>query len=378
MEKTTVYQDKKIQTSIIIFFLSALMIGFSVYLTQHYFDIKFPTGLASKSACNFNDFFNCDKTTLSIFGNILGVPIALYGVLIGALMMLGLIIKNEDYERTMYFTLGMNFIGCIFLFAYSLIVLKGLCPLCSLYYIVSGVAFFYFYKKSPTINPSIKYLSIFVVVVLAISVLVKTNIDSKTNTQKAVAEDLIRQYYALPNLGNPKMESEFKIASAPDAPIKMVIFSDFECPACKGLADLLPLIASRYSGKIDIQYFYYPLDNNCNPSVTRGMHMYACKAAYAATCMPVQDFNRVHDEIFENQEKFTSGFVDQYIKKNKLETCVADPATKEKVINLIRASDPFNIRSTPTYLINGVKIEGALPADQMFAIMDEILKRSGK
>ena len=378
MHKTTIYQDKNLKTTLIIFTLSALMIGFSVYLTQHYFDLKFPTGLESKSLCNLNQFFNCDRTTLSLFGNIFGVPLAVFGIFIGAFLMGGLIFKNENFERTIYFTLAVNFIGCILLFLYSLFVLKGLCPFCTLYYIVSGLSFLFFFRKSKTMRPAATYLVTFAVLVLVISGFVKTNVDSKTKAQREIATDLIKQFYALPNLGYPKISSDYKIASAPNAPIKMVIFSDFECPACKLLSELVPQIALRYSGKIDIQYFYYPLDNSCNPSMERPMHQYACKAAYAASCMPLQDFSRVHDEIFHNQDKFESGYIDQFIKNNKIETCVADPKTKEKVVALIKAADPFNIRSTPTYLINGVKIEGALPADQMFAIMDELIKRSGK
>jgi uncharacterized membrane protein len=378
MLKTTIYQDKKLKTSIILFILSALMIGFSVYLTQHYFDLKFPTGLESKSLCNVNPFFNCDKTTLSLFGNILGVPLALFGALIGLLVMIGLIVKNENYERTMYFTLAVNFIGCIVLFSYSLFVLKGLCPFCTLYYIVSGITYLYFVRKSKTVIPAPGYLALFAVLVIVISGFTKMNIDTKAKLQKDLVGDLIKQYYSLPNLGTPKLISEFKIATAENAPIKMVIFSDFECPACKGLSELMPLIAARYDGKIDIQYFFYPLDNSCNASMQRPLHLYACKAAYAASCMPKQDFARVHDEIFQNQDKFEAGFLDQYIKTHKLETCVADPKTKEKVVSLITAADPFNIRSTPSYLINGIKIEGGLPAEQMYAIMDEILKRAGK
>lgn len=378
MKRTTVYQDEKFNTTIIIFILSALMIGFSLYLNQHYFDLRFPNGLESKSLCNVNQFFNCDKTTLSIAGNLFGVPIALFGALIGLFTMVGLFIKNSDYERTIYFTLTVNFIGCILLFAFSLFVLKGLCPFCTLYYIVSALTFFYFFKKSPTLSPAPGYLAAFAVVVLIVSGVVKMNIDSKSKLQNDVAQDLIKQYYSLPNLGNPTVVSDFKIASVNEAPIKMVIFSDFECPACKALSDLVSKIATRYEGKIDIQYFYYPLDNSCNPSIDRPMHQYACKAAYASSCMPVADFAKVHDEIFHNQDKFASGFLDQYIKTHKIEDCVKDLKTKEKVVELIKAANPFNVRSTPSYLLNGVKIEGVLPADQMFAIMDEILRRAGK
>lgn len=378
MYHSSVYQDKKINTTIIVLLLGALMLGFSLYLTQHYFDLRFPTGLESKSLCNVNSFFNCDKTTLSSAGNIAGVPISVFGAIIAALMMVGLILKNEDYERTMYFSLAVNFIGCVGLFIYSLVVLKGLCPFCTLYYIISGIAFLYFVRKSHTWKPAPGYLVAFAVVVIAISALVKINVDNKIKAQDEVAGDLIKQFYSLPDLGSPKVPSEFKIASAENAPIKMVIFSDFECPACRALSEVMPQVAARYEGKIDIQYFYYPLDNTCNPSMDRPLHTYACKAAYVTTCMPKEQFAKAHDEIFANQDKLQSGYLDQYIKDNKLESCVNDPKTKEKVVELIRAADPFNIRSTPSYLINGVKIEGVLPPDQMFAIMDEILRRAGK
>jgi protein-disulfide isomerase/uncharacterized membrane protein len=378
MLKTTIYQDKKLKTSIILFILSALMIGFSVYLTQHYFELKFPTGLESQSLCNVNQFFNCDKTTLSLFGNILGVPIALFGLIVGVLVMGGLIIKNENYERTIYFTLVINFIGCLILFSYSLLILKGLCPFCTLYYIVSGITLLYFFRKSKTMNPALGYLAVFAVIVITIAIPVKLNIDTKKQAQAAISTDVIKQFYTLANLGSPGIASEFKITNVPNAPIKMVIFSDFECPSCKALSEQIPKLMSRYEGKIDIQYFFYPLDNSCNPSMERPLHQYACKAAYAASCMPLKDFAKTHDEIFHNQEKFEEGFVDKFIKSNNLETCVADPKTKERVVTLIKAADPFNVRSTPSYLINGAKIEGAIPLDQIYAIMDEILRRSGK
>lgn len=375
MTKKSVYLESSMNTTIILFLLSALMIGFSIYLTGHYFELRFPTGLESGSLCNLNSFFNCDKTTLSAASNVLGAPISIFGIVIGSLTMLGLFIKNENYEKTIYATLIVNMIGCIALFLYSLIGLGGLCPFCTLYYIASGITLWMFYKKSSSYIPHPAILVSFAVVIFISGYIAKANVDKKIENSNAVANDLIRQYYALPNLGAPTTPSEFKIATASNAPIQMQIFSDFECPSCKALSEIMPQILLRYGGKIDIQYFFYPLDNNCNPSMERPMHQQACRAAYYAVCMPLEQFGVVHDEIFHNQERLAD-FLGENIKKNKLESCVADPKTKAKVVSLINQATPFNIRSTPTFLLNGVKIEGALPTDQLFAIMDEILKRS--
>lgn len=377
MNKKSVYESDSINTTIALFILSALMIGFSIYLTSHYFSLKFPTGLESGSLCNLNSFFNCDKTTLSAISNIAGVPISIFGIIIGGLTMLGLFIKNENYEKSIYFTLLVNFIGCLILFFFSLFVLKGLCPFCTLYYIASGITLFIFYKKSESFIPHIPMLIIFAIIVLAASFLTKMNVDKKLSEINAVSNDLIKQYYALPNLGSPATPSEFKIATAANAPISMVIFSDFECPACRALSEIMPQILIRYGGKIDIQYFFYPLDHNCNPSMTRPLHQSACRAAYVASCLPANNFGTIHDDIFHNQDRLAD-YLAETIKKNNIEKCVNDPKTKEKVVSIINASGPFNIRSTPTFLLNGVKIEGVLPPEQLFAIMDEILKRSAK
>lgn len=375
MKQKSLYQESSMNTTIVLFLLSALMIGFSAYLTTHYFALKFPTGLESGSLCNLSSFFNCDKTTLSPASNIAGVPISVFGIMIGIFTMVGLFFKNSEYERTLYCALLVNFVGCVVLFCYSLFVLGGLCPFCTLYYIVSGITLWMFYKHSETFAPNPGVLIVFALIVLAVSYMVKRNVNEKLEMSSAVANDLIKQYYALPNLGEATPPSPFKIATAANAPIKMTIFSDFECPACKALSEIMPQLLTRYGGKIDIQYYYYPLDNACNPSMERPLHQFACKGAYVATCMPAEQFGVVHDEIFHNQGRI-SDHLDEMIKKNKLEKCVADPKTKEQVVALINASTPFNIRSTPTFLLNGVKIEGVLPPDQLFAIMDEILKRS--
>ena len=375
MTKKSVYNESSMNTMIIMFLLSAMMIGFSIYLTGHYFDLKFPTGIESGSLCNLNSFFNCDKTTLSPASSIAGVPISMFGIIIGALTMIGIFFKNEDYERTIYFTLIVNMIGCVLLFCYSLFVLGGLCPMCTAYYVVSGITLWMFYKKSPTFHPHVPMLVVIAVIFLIVGFLTRMNVKSKTENMNAVANDLIKQYYSLPNLGQPAVPSVYKIATAENAPIKMQIFSDFECPACKALSELMPQLLIRYGGKIDIQYFFYPLDNACNASMERPLHVQACRAAYYTVCSPVEKFGEIHDEIFHNQEKL-GDFLDTNIKKNNLEACVKDPKTKEAVVAILNQSTPFNIRSTPTFLLNGVKIEGVLPPDQMFAIMDEILKRS--
>ena len=59
-----------------------------------------------------------------------------------------------------------------------------------------------------------------------------------------------------------------------------------------------------------------------------------------------------------------------------LTNCTKSKETKEGVVKIIGEAKRFNIVSTPTMLINGVKIEGGLPLDQIYIILDEILRRA--
>ncbi len=377
MKGKSLYREDSISTMALTLLFGLLMLGTSLYLTNHYYEVLYPTGLSSGSLCNFNSFFNCDKTTTSAFGNLFMVPTSIFGAIIAGLVLFGLIIKNEEYERTIYFTLIVNFIGCIVLFLYSLFVLGGLCPMCTAYYIFSGVMLYLFFQKSSDFKPNFGILAIFLVITLIIGYIIRANILSKENAKSSIAVSLIDQYYKLPNLGMPNPASEFKIAEAQNAPIHMAIFSDFQCPACKMLSEQTMKLAELYKGKITMEYFFYPLDVNCNPNMERPLHDLACKAAYIAACTG-NKFTEVHDEIFKNQENLTADYLQKLAKRENAEACANDPKTKEKVVALINAAKAFNVRSTPTYLINGVKIEGVLPLDQLQIILDEIVKRAQK
>ena len=153
------YKNAKISSLSITFIAAVLMIGFSVYLTSHYFNVKYPSGLEPSSLCDMNSFFNCDTATFSNISNIAGVPISVFGILIGCFVLLGFLVQKENYSKTIYFTVFLNAIGCFLLLIYSLVVLKSLCPFCTLYYIASWITLFMMSKHHSFAGPSTPYLA---------------------------------------------------------------------------------------------------------------------------------------------------------------------------------------------------------------------------
>ena len=104
-----------------------------------------------------------------------------------------------------------------------------------------------------------------------------------------------------------------------------------------------------------------------------GMHRNACDAAMIAACDPSK-FAEVHDEIFANQEKLADALT-TISNKHGLKNCLENAELKNKVAVSINAASKYNLRSTPTIIVNGRKIEGSIPNAQFSAIFDALLKQ---
>lgn len=381
-EERSFYRGTQLNMQILGGLGAILMVALSIYLTKHYFDVHFPTGLTGGGLCDINAFFNCDVATNSFLSNIAGVPISLLGLFMGLFILFGFIFNNDQIEGTIHTLLWINGIGCLFLFFFSLIALGGLCPACTLYYVASWLVLFAFHKSSSYRSIGIPALAGYGVTVLIVFAVTFNYVSNKkeqaSSAKSALAKGLISQFENLPKLGAPKINSDYIMAKVGDdfksAPVRITKFSDFECPACKMLSEILHRIAKKYEGKVAIQYFFYPLDNNCNPEMKRPAHQNACKAAYLAACLP-QKFPEIEENIFSNQESLSHDWIQKRVKEEGVEECYKSKETREKVLSYIKQAKPFNVKSTPTFLLNGVKIEGVLPENQLSILIDHILSK---
>jgi protein-disulfide isomerase/uncharacterized membrane protein len=358
---------------------AAAMIGVSIYLTTHYYDTLYPTQLGGAgSLCNLSNFFNCDAATYSKISNIAGVPIGFFGIIMGLLFIFSALMPSMAMEKTANALSKYNFIGCIILFIFSIAVLGSLCPFCTLYYVLSGVAFVLLQKGG--LNswlPDFKVAGLWAVVTIIGSFLLFQHTSGKEDKRSKLNDSIVKQFNTMVSVGDPTTESPFKnhmsTATFAEAPIRISIFSDFECPFCKVVAEQIPELIRHYPGKINVQYFFYPLDAKCNSNVKGRFHDNACDAAYLAAC-DEKKFAEVHDDIFANQAKLKEGVLSELAKKYG-ETCITNEENKKKVILAVNAATQFNIKSTPTIIVNGKKIEGTIPNAQFFAIFDDILSK---
>lgn len=223
-------------------------------------------------------------------------------------------------------------------------------------------------------------LSIYGVITAIIAGATYGSVSSKFQAQNKVTSQMVEQYTSMPVLGNPTIPSPFYLARATenfeDAPIQLVVFSDYQCPACAAWADIVHKIIDRYPGKINARYYFYPLDFDCNPFMQRPTRSFSCQAAYLTACLPQEDFIQVHDDIFDNQMNLSMDWLRRYAERKGVLDCFENEETKDLVVSLIEASRPFRISATPTTLINGVKVDGIFPINQLAPIFDYLIEKN--
>ena len=141
--------------------------------------------------------------------------------------------------------------------------------------------------------------------------------------------------------------------------VTIVEFSDFQCPACLAVQEPLKQILKKYEGKVEFVYRHFPLVS---------IHKNAMGAAQASEAAALQGkFWEFHDKLFENQAEW-SGLSDpkdkfgEYIAQlgadiDKFKSDFGSQAVKDSVAVDILATTRYALSGTPSFFVNGVKIE---------------------
>ncbi|MBE3133776.1 MAG: DsbA family protein [Acidobacteria bacterium] len=166
-----------------------------------------------------------------------------------------------------------------------------------------------------------------------------------------------------------------KVLGDPAAPISMIEYSSLTCSYCADFhSTTLPLIKMHYidTGKVRFMYRDFPLDNGT-----------ALSASMVGRCSGDQFFT-VIDLLYRTQGTWAgSSNVASALKTivapvgmtaAEVNTCLASTELRNGILAIrSRGQTEFGVRMTPTFLINGQKVEGALPYGSFAAIFQGML-----
>jgi protein-disulfide isomerase len=177
-----------------------------------------------------------------------------------------------------------------------------------------------------------------------------------------------------PNL--PPAQAEGYLIGKADAPVQIIEFADFECPACGQFATLTePDVRARLvnTGLASVRFYDFPLP----------MHKNTWSASNAAACANDQGkFWEMHDRLFyaqdlwngeatSNPDKKMKGFAEELkLDMAKFETCYDSKVHYPRIKANGAEAERRGVGQTPTFIIGGKMYPGSMPYDQIKKLVD--------
>jgi protein-disulfide isomerase/uncharacterized membrane protein len=381
--------------------LSLIGLGLCAYLG--FLHIALLRGeLLGGSACGAaGTIFNCHAVTASPVGSLFGVPLSLWG-LVGYLATASLALIAWQFPEwtskalTVLLTLGLVFLVIdLALLVVMVVRIRYLCLLCLLTYVVN-VGLVLAAKRAmaqpwqtisrqlpealggllPRPRAAVSWLFWAVVLTgvmgtVAVSAATRYLAQGGGGTlRKQMAQFVSQQRrVSVDAAGDP-------LFGLPNRPVQVVVFSDFLCPSCQRAAKFEPIMLAGHRQEVAFVFKHFPLDKDCNTTVSRTVHAGACQIAAATECAHEQGkFWAFHDRVFEEGSQYKVANLEGDaarlgLNQEAFRSCMQSGRGLEAVKRDVAEGARLGITSTPTYIINGLPITGVLAP----VAFDELLR----
>lgn len=175
----------------------------------------------------------------------------------------------------------------------------------------------------------------------------------------------------------------------PNAKVTIINFDDLECPYCARMhQQLFPSTLARYKDQIRIVYKDFPLIE---------IHPWAMRAAVDADCLAAQngdaywnfvDYLHSHSQEVTGADRDvakSNAALDRIARQQaatgkldaqKLDACLAKQ-DESKVRDSLKEASSLGLEGAPALFVNGERINGAVPEDQLWAAIDRALRAAG-
>ncbi len=144
----------------------------------------------------------------------------------------------------------------------------------------------------------------------------------------------------------------------PSAKVTLVEFGDYQCPACVAFHPLVKELLTDLAGKVNYVFRNFPLSQHENAKIS----------AYAAEAAGLQGkYWQMHDKLYESAGEWSTapdaksifvGYAQAMgLDINKFTTDIDSSVVKDKVQNDINDGSLVNLNATPTFYLNGIKLQ---------------------
>lgn len=175
-----------------------------------------------------------------------------------------------------------------------------------------------------------------------------------------------------------------------DAKVLVVVYDDFQCPFCSRMhSTMFQDVMKEYGDRVKVVYKDYPLFE---------IHPWAGRAAVNANCLASQsngaywdfaDALHYNPKQIQGEKRPVEGQIAELdrvtmdigkrhsVDAAKLDACVK-AQNQDAVQASVKEADALGVSGTPALFVNGIKLEGAVPAAELKATLDQALRDAGE
>lgn len=146
--------------------------------------------------------------------------------------------------------------------------------------------------------------------------------------------------------------------------VTIVEWLDFKCPNCRTAAPIMDQVLQKFGRRVRLIARNFPAES---------IHPGATDLANLAWCAGQQGrFWPLYDALYQQQDSLPVPLTDEAVAAlaqataldaPQLQTCRASAAAAQAVRADYFDALRFGVRGTPTFFINGIKVEGVIPLD---------------
>ncbi|GMU32612.1 MAG: DsbA family protein [Planctomycetia bacterium] len=165
------------------------------------------------------------------------------------------------------------------------------------------------------------------------------------------------------------------------AAIRVVVFTDYQCPICRRLEETIERLLSRRTD-VRLSVKQFPECEDCNPYFKRkNLHPNACRAAFAAEAAGIlggdKAFWKMHAWLFQHGGVFSFEELAQFAREIDLDSAkllqvMESPRVQARIDADISEAASLGIPHTPMIFINGVELRGTSRRDALLVAANQL------
>ncbi len=387
---------------VLIAILAALGFCATVELAMVYYNALFAAN-AAPSICSINEFIDCDAVARTNESQFFGIPLAYWGMLWYVFVFFMLKAKElKEYKLFRFmevFKNPMDYIAVLGLFSFvvsiilllvSLFEIKKLCIFCAFTYVLNlliGLIATRPLKEGSFWGSLKQSVADFIdavkiekyAIALALVILAGCGFLAYTSTSLKFAPHVKAnkefEFYKKAKIED-YLVSGNQLGSK-DAPLKVHVYSDFDCPVCRYLHIQLYYLAKKYPN-VEFVHKNYPLDQDCNKFLPFPGHQNSCmKARYAEAAMMQNKYLDFAAHVFaeqpETEEKVLEIAEGLGLDMEKLKKDAKSKAVAQIIEQDIKDALAVGLSGTPAMIVGKHKKMGLNTMDEA----EQWLERNG-